>query len=343
MSDEAVNDPLYQTLPDPWERTGPIVLNGLLERQKFGPLLIAFFALILGFISYQVVGGIATFAFLLMNGVTLEHLAQDLPTVLGEQAAALISANALGLLFGLGAVGFLLPRLHTSRPLAFLRLRKADSILLALAVVGIIVLQPMVQWIGSLNQSIPLPEFLRAWEEPQNALLEHILSGEFNVFFSLIMMAMAPALCEEVFFRGYLQRHLERGCGIVWGIILTGVVFGAFHLRFSQLLPLVLLGIYMAYLSWRTGSLWVPILVHFVNNAFAVIIAEFIKDQPDFDMADAEQINIPWYLVGAGLLFFFIVVYVIQQRSEHLLAQQPAIPLTNTLVEERTDEERPDA
>ena len=50
MPDEAVNDPLCQTLLDPWEPTGPIPLDGVLERHRLGPLLTAFFALIIGFV-----------------------------------------------------------------------------------------------------------------------------------------------------------------------------------------------------------------------------------------------------------------------------------------------------
>ncbi len=326
MSDEAVNDPLYQTLPDPWEPTGPIPLDGVLERHRFGPLLTAFFALIIGLVSYMLIGNVAILVLLRMTGVGWQEMLNDFPRIIEEQTAVMLSANSIGLVLGLGAVAFLLARLHSRRIGAFLRLRKPDGPALILAVLGLVALTPVVQWAGTVNQSLPLPEFLRALEEVQMELIEKVLQGDFSIAFSLLMMAVTPAFCEEFFFRGYLQRHLERGFGVMWGIVATGVVFGLFHLRLTQILPLSVLGIYLAYLTWRTGSLWVPIVVHFINNALALATAEFVMNRPDLDIADIEQVQVPWYLVVVGLLFFIGIVYVLRQRAERLLARQPALP-----------------
>ncbi len=326
MSDAALSDPVYETLPDPWERAAPIPLDGVLERHRFGPLLTSFFALIIGLVSYLLIGNVAIIVLLMMKGVGLEEMMNELPRIMEEQTAVMLSANSIGLVLGLGVVAFLLTRLHSSRIGAFLRLRKPDVPALILAVVGLVALTPVVQWAGSVNQALPLPEFLRALEEVQMALIEKVLQGNVGVVFSLGMIALTPALCEELFFRGYLQRHLERGLGVVWGIAATGVIFGLFHLRLTQVLPLSLLGLYLAYLTWQTGSLWVPIVVHFANNALALATVEFVKNRPDLDVSDIEQVQVPWYLVVAGLLFFVGIVYLMRQRTASLLARQPAIP-----------------
>ena len=323
-----MDDPGYQTLPDPWERAAPIPLDGVLERHRFGPLVTAFFALLIGLVSYMLIGNVAILVLLMMTGVGLEEMLNDFPRIMEEQTAVILSANSIGLVLGLGAMAFLLARLHSRRIGAFLRLRKPDVPALILAVVGLVALTPVVLWAGTVNQALPLPEFLRALEEVQMELIEQVLRGDFSIAFSLLMMALTPAFCEEFFFRGYVQRHFERGFGVVWGIVATGVVFGLFHLRLTQVLPLSVLGIYLAYLTWRTGSLWVPIVVHFANNAFALATAEFVKNRPDLDIADIEQVQVPWYLVVVGLLFFIGIVYVMRQRAESLLAQPSAVSPT---------------
>lgn len=328
MSDPFINDPAHATLPDPWERGAPIPLDGLLERHRFGPLLTAFFALLIGLVSYMLIGNVAIIVLLVVAGVGLEEMLADLPGIMEEQTAVMLSANSIGLVLGLGVVAFLLTRLHTRRVGAFLRLRKPDAPLMILAVVGLVALTPVVQWAGSINQMLPLPEFLQTLEEVQIALIEKVLAGDLSIIFSLTMMAVTPAFCEEFFFRGYVQRHFERGLGVMWGIVITGIVFGFFHLRLTQVLPLSLLGIYLAYLTWRTGSLWVPIVVHFANNALALAMAEFVKSRPDLDLADLEQVQVPWYLVVVGVIFFAGVVYVMRQRAEGLVAQASTVAPT---------------
>ena len=323
-----MDDPGYNTLPDPWERAAPIPLDGVLERHRFGPLMTAFFALFIGLVSYMLIGNVAIFVLLMMTGVGWEEMLNDFPGIMEEHTAVMLSANSIGLVLGLGAVAFLLARLHSRRIGAFLRLRKPDGPALILAVVGLVALTPVVQWAGTVNQLIPVPDFFRNMDALSMALIEEALGGDYNVFFVLAMMAVTPAFCEEFFFRGYLQRHFERGFGVVWGIVATGVVFGLFHLRLTQILPLSVLGIYLAYLTWRTGSLWVPIVVHFANNALALATAEFVKNRPDLDIADIEQVQVPWYVVVVGLLFFIGIVYVLRRRAESLLAQPSAVSST---------------
>ena len=315
----------YETLPDPWERSGSILLDGVLERNRFHPLLVVFFALLLALIGTAVIGLIATIMLLVQSGVSPELVLQDSLGAMEGQIAAVLGGNAVGLFLGMGLLALVLARFHSRRVWAFLRLRKPDLIALVLALVGLVALMPVVQWAGSLNEMVPLPEFLQHLEDMQMALLNQVLMGELNVLLSLLLVAVTPALCEEVFFRGYLQRHLERSCGMIWGIFWAGFIFGLFHLRMTQLLPLSMLGIYLAYLTWRTGSLWIPIVIHFANNAFAVAIAEFAKNRPDLDITDIEQIGVPWYIGLIGLVCFSGIVYVLHERTKNQLTEQTAV------------------
>ena len=96
----------------------------------------------------------------------------------------------------------------------------------------------------------------------------------------LIVVAVAavlPALCEETLFRGCLQGVLERR-GAVPGVLLTGVLFGAFHLVPHNMLPAAFLGIVLGTLVVRTGSVLPAVLAHFGNNFMAVTVGYVLTE-----------------------------------------------------------------
>jgi membrane protease YdiL (CAAX protease family) len=141
-----------------------------------------------------------------------------------------------------------------------------------------------------------------------------------GLFFNLLVLAVVPALCEELLFRGYAQRQAERALGAAGGLVLAGVVFGLYHLRLSQVVPLSILGIYLGYITWRTGSLWPAVAVHFLNNAFAVAVGAYVARQPDVEPGDLDSVQFPWYFLLAGLLVFVLVVRAMEQQAGRLLS-----------------------
>jgi membrane protease YdiL (CAAX protease family) len=113
-------------------------------------------------------------------------------------------------------------------------------------------------------------------------------------------------------FRGVILRSFERELPTWVAITLTGTLFGLYHLRLTQALPLILLGILITWLAWRTRSLWVVVVVHFVNNAVSVLFASFFPEIA-FDPAFTESPP-PVYLVVAGLLIAPAVFYLLIQH-----------------------------
>lgn len=315
--------PAPPQLYDPWEERGPIPLDGVLERNQFAPLLTALLGLVLAFVLFQVVvAPIATFTLLTLKGIGLNEIMSDLPGLLAQEAQTIITANTIGQVFGIGLVGIVLARWHSSRLWAFLRVRKTDLPFLVLSVFGLFALMPVVQWLGVVNEWIPLPESIRAFDQSQMELVAQVMDSDFGIVFSLAMLAVTPAICEELLFRGYVQRQGERGLGTAGGILLSGVLFGLYHLRLTQALPLSALGLYLAYLAWRTGSLWIPVVVHFANNAFAVMLGAYVSSQPDMDLRDIEQFDVPWYAVALGALFFAATIYAMHRHAETELAKK---------------------
>jgi len=142
---------------------------------------------------------------------------------------------------------------------------------------------PFINWIIDLNQMMKLPAFMKGvedWmksaEEQANKLTETFLAGRSftNFLFNLFMIAVLPAVGEEFMFRGLLQKLFSgifKNAHIA--IIFTGFLFGAMHMQFYGILPRMLLGMIFGYLFYWSGSIWLPVFAHFVNNSAAVIIS----------------------------------------------------------------------
>ncbi|MEX0599189.1 MAG: CPBP family intramembrane glutamic endopeptidase, partial [Rhodothermales bacterium] len=290
MSD-LLDESVVDVLADPWDASGTVRMDGWLERRAISPTAMAFVALIGAFILFQViVSPLAVVALLMAQGVDASALLGDVDRIIAEHAASLLTANSIGQVLGLAIPAYLLARMHTGRPMAFLRMRRTDAVFIVLAVVGLLAITPAIQWLGAVNEQLPLPDYIRRFEQSQIELIERVLNVDTGLLFNVFVLALTPALCEEVLFRGYVQRQAERGMGAAAGILFSGMVFGAYHLRFSQILPLCVLGIFLAYLVWRTGSLWPAIVVHFANNAMAVAMGAYISRRPELELADIEQL-----------------------------------------------------
>lgn len=96
------------------------------------------------------------------------------------------------------------------------------------------------------------------------------------VLFLLLAVVMAP-LFEETFFRGFLFKGFANSWGWVWGAIISAAIFSLAHLQLDVFVPLFALGLALAWLYHRTGSLWSNITLHATFNAISVIAWYFTK------------------------------------------------------------------
>ena len=138
-------------------------------------------------------------------------------------------------------------------------------------------------------------------EVPQSyrELMERLFEsqGGTGLFTAIIVFAVIPGICEEIFFRGFVLRGLAKkippGSAVLW----TAILFGAFHFDLYRLLPTTALGLMMGGLVWLTGSLWPAILLHIANNSIAVMA----------NNVDALR-RIPWLEEGASIPVPVIIV-----------------------------------
>jgi membrane protease YdiL (CAAX protease family) len=312
------------SLLDPWSRRGRLPLDGPLERSSVDPVTLGFLTGLLGlgaaFILFQfVLTPVILVAQIAMSegGLSMQALASQ-EQLMTTYTRELVLSNGIGQVAGLAVPALLAARLHSSDWVGYLRLRGVDGRLLLLALIGVVGLQPVTQWLAQVNQQLPLPESLRLVEQSQLELIRRVLEGQMGVGFNLVLLALVPGVCEEVLFRGYAQRQFERAAGPAGGILLAGGLFGLYHLRPSQVLPLVVLGLYMAYLVWRTGSLVPAMAVHVAHNGLAVLGARYVQDHPNYDLEALEQAAMPWYAVLAGFVIVAGVLYLVHTLAPHI-------------------------
>jgi uncharacterized protein len=147
----------------------------------------------------------------------------------------------------------------------------------------IVVGMPFINWIGDLNANMKLPQFFSGVEqwmrdsENQAADITKAFLGTVSMsgfLVNLLMIAILPAIGEEFFFRGVLQRLFSEWFkNIHVAIFVTAFIFSAIHFQFFGFFPRFLLGIYLGYLFYWSGNLWVSIAVHFINNGLVVMVA----------------------------------------------------------------------
>lgn len=102
---------------------------------------------------------------------------------------------------------------------------------------------------------------------------EDILRQPF--FLIVLVTAVMPAVGEELLFRGFLCGSLRHGHGAFWGILLSSLIFGAFHMSLVKLLPTAMLGACFAYIGYASGSIYVGMFLHFFNNLISMASMEY--------------------------------------------------------------------
>ena len=170
-------------------------------------------------------------------------------------------------------------------PLAYAGIREPHKkSFLLLAVVTMILAYFTVEFLGMINQSLVhfLPKSTQKWiesgEADANGTLENILTmkGPADLLRTIFLVGALPAIGEELFFRGILQRLFIQIFKSAWpGIIFTAFLFSAFHMQFMGFLPRMALGIILGALCWYSGSIYTSMLGHFIFNTINILLIFF--------------------------------------------------------------------
>jgi len=193
------------------------------------------------------------------------------------------------------------------------------GILLSIAVLFFSV--PLINYAGKLNSQIHLPDFMKeidAWMQEKENFANEVSSAFMNrpaskLPINLLMIAVIPALGEELLFRAVVQQLVIRLVrNMHGGIWITSVLFGALHLQFFTFLPRIILGSLFGYLLEYSRSLWYPILVHFLNNTMAVLFAyfgNFFSGMQQLEKMGTEKPELPIVLLSILLTLMTLWIF----------------------------------
>lgn len=275
--------------------------SSFIDRHGISPVLFAFLSLILVFFTYQIIGGLLT---ILLFGTT--------PTE--ENVFAFRIATGIGQILLLFIPAMMLTQLAAKSPKVFLRVRAPDWRTIGLSLVGIFTLQQMLQIYLVFQEKLPLPEELQdqlqhlkdAIEELYRVIVSSTSSSE--LLLVVFIIAVIPAIAEEFLFRGLIQRSFQRSVGPARSIIITGIIFGAFHLNPFAIIPLIGLGLYLGFVAYRGDSIWVSVAAHFFNNAIAGIAVFFQLNDDATVIGDPANMSLAELF---GTFWFFGVIFLI--------------------------------
>jgi uncharacterized protein len=310
------------------------MLKGLFsESPSFTKLFIIIFIILLSFLIVNAVGILMSFLIFKINFLTLTGIFQNINTLDHSNVNIL---KFLQIIQSLGLfvippviVGFLL----SNNVADYLRLNikpNAGSFILALFIM--LSCMPIIEWLAELNSRLQLPSqlhYIEAWMKSSENSAEVLTKTFLNVtttkglFLNIFMIAVIPAIGEEFLFRGILIRLFKEWTkNKHYAIIISAAIFSLIHFQFYGFIPRMMLGVLFGYLFIWSQSIWIPVFIHFLNNATAVISSYIlskgiIKTETDkmFDTGN----NFIYLTIGIITTAIFIwLFYYYNQRNKDL-------------------------
>ena len=190
------------------------------------------------------------------------------------------------------------------------------------------------EWIYQWNRNWDLPDWLAGFEdwsrrkEEQLRELTKFLT-QFDSFgrmlIGLLVIAVIPAVGEELFFRGVIQSILLRWTkNAHWAVWITGFLFSFIHFQLDGFVPRMLLGVVFGYLYVWSGNIWYPIWAHFVNNGVTVVGVYLSRNQQStIDLENTEWVSVPQGL--AALAVSALLLWYLKRVFDNFHEPQPAV------------------
>jgi len=297
------------------------------ERNGFAHWAVALGWIFVALIGFQVVGAVGAIIALL---VTAEDLTDPMSIMenLETDYDILFFGNTLGQVTIIGLATLLIVKIHATKGnrMHFLRLQKGENTVLVsiLGVALFTVAFPAVGFLGWLNSLIPVPELFTQLQETMMEMITGFLKTDNALMLGIFHIAIVPAVCEEILFRGYLQRSFEKKMGITGAILLSGLLFGMYHLQLTNVIPLAVLGVFLAYLTWISESLIPAMIAHLFNNGSQVVAGVLYPDFMDnpeatqFDLSQLPLVILSFAATG-GLLYVLMKIKKNKSSSDGII------------------------
>lgn len=133
-----------------------------------------------------------------------------------------------------------------------------------------------------------------------------------------LVIAVMPAIGEELYFRGLIFGSLRHHYRAVWAIVITALVFGVFHLSLIKVIPTGMLGACFAYITYVSGSIYIGMFLHFFNNFISVITMKYpdqVEKMLPVLMREDLLVSDILILLGVGILCTTIGIWILKGRN----------------------------
>jgi uncharacterized protein len=220
---------------------------------------------------------------------------------------------------------FVFALLLSHKPFSYLNLDKGIQLrLLLYGVILTVLVVPFINFLTYYNQQITLPasmksveDWMRTTEMSAAKITEQLLfvHNYSALLFNLFLIALLPAIGEELFFRGTIQKILYEKLNPVIAVWITAFIFSAFHFQFFGFIPRLMLGALLGYVYLWTKNLWYPVVIHFLNNALAVVF--YFLQYNGYAVFDIDKIGTEGsQLIGiVSAMLSVIVIYLIYRYT----------------------------
>lgn len=232
---------------------------------------------------------------------------------------------ALGVLQSL--VGFILPafigvKLAFGNPVKFLTLNVAPTSMNILGVVvAYLISLPLLNQLIYWNENLVFPDFLeemgimfRDFEDQAAKVTDTMLDAHSlgAMIVGVLIIGVLTGFSEELFFRGALQQAGSSRGAFHTSIWVTALIFSAIHFQVFGFVPRLLLGAWFGYLLYWTGSIYVPVIAHALNNSVVVICAYFISKESGFqpEMIGVATSGFPLAAFISAVAMMLFIVYL---------------------------------
>lgn len=210
----------------------------------------------------------------------------------------------------------------------YLRMNSGISLTSSISVLVLVLsAMPFINWLGEINSHLIFPpvmhnieEWVKNSEENAKKLTDAFLemNDVSDLLVNIVVIALLAAIGEEMFFRGCLQNSIIEWVGNKHrGIWITAIIFSASHMQFYGFLPRMVLGVMLGYIYMWSGSLWLSMLFHFLNNGLAVLFTYLIHQGMLSEEAETIGASNPIYYALASVVVSSGLLYIIYRERKN--------------------------
>ena len=271
-----------------------------------------------------ILGGMISFS---IAALLLDVRFNELQTVLlqPQNASIALFANALASFIAFGLPGIAVAFFSKDKigtVLGFKPIHNFNQIglVILIAITGLFLSGAL----GDLTEKIPIPINLKNWatqmeDQYKKALFAMTqMKSVLDLIYAILAVAVVPAVVEELFFRASLQKIIMDWTGKPYiAIVVTAVIFSAFHFSYFGFLSRMSLGIILGIIYFYTKTIWMPMLMHFINNGIGITILYFVRNNPK-KMDAVIDGNLPYYWVVLALLVIIILCKKLKETTHHV-------------------------